>query len=75
MKLLFDLQPQTFFTSELGEKVSITKDPSKLRQAMPIDEIYHIEANLNNIGKFERIKLALSVYDCEDELLIKYADD
>ena len=72
MKTLFDLQPQTFFTSDLAEKLSLTKDSNICRQAIPINETYFIESNLDNKGKFERIKRALTVFDFEDELTIKY---
>ena len=74
MQTLFDLQPQTFFTSDLAEKVGLTKDRTKCRQAIPINETYFIESNLDNRGKFERIKRALTVYDFEDELTVKYKD-
>ena len=74
MKTLFDLQPQTFFTSDLAEKLSLTKDSNICRQAIPINETYFIESNLDNKGKFERIKMALTVFDFEDELTIKYRE-
>ena len=74
MQTLFDLQPQTFFTSDLAEKLSLTKERTKCRQAIPINETYFIESNLDNRGKFDRIKRALTVYDFEDELAIKYKD-
>lgn len=75
-KQLFDLQPETFFTSEIGDKLSLTKTPetSGLRQAVPISETYFIEANIDNMGKFDRIKQALTIFGFEDELSIKYAD-
>lgn len=39
---LFDLQPETFFTSELAERLSLTKTPETngLRQAVPISDTY-----------------------------------
>lgn len=74
MKTFFDLQPQTFFTSDLAEKLSLTKDSNICRQAIPINETYFIESNLDNKGKFERIKMALTVFDFEDELTIKYRE-
>ncbi len=74
MKTLFDLHPQTFFTSDLAEKLSLTKDSNTCRQALPINETYFIESNLDNKGKFERIKRALTVFDFEDELTIKYQE-
>lgn len=75
-KQLFDLQPETFFTSEIGDRLSLTKTPetSGLRQAVPISDTYFIEANIDNMGKFDRIKQALTIFGFEDELSIKYAD-
>jgi uncharacterized protein with ParB-like and HNH nuclease domain len=75
-KKLFDLQPETFFNSELGEKLSLTKTPEAigLRQAVAISQTYFIEANIDNLGKFDRIKQALTIFGFEDELSIKYAD-
>ncbi len=75
-KQLFDLQPETFFTSEIGDRLSLTKTPetSGLRQAVPISETYFIEANIDNMGKFDRIKQALTIFGFEDELSIKYAE-
>lgn len=75
-KQLFDLQPETFFTSEIGDRLSLTKAPEMngLRQAVPISETYFIEANIDNMGKFDRIKQALTIFGFEDELSIKYTD-
>ncbi|MFP4368806.1 MAG: DUF262 domain-containing protein [Bacteroidota bacterium] len=76
-KQLFELQPETFFTTELAERLSLTKNPTEkgLRQPVPINNTYFIEANIDNRGKFDRIKQALTILDFEDELLIKYAED
>lgn len=71
-KTLFETQPQTFFTSGLDEKIFLTKNPCLLRDAKPLNETYYIESNLDNRAKFEKIKTALTVFDIEDELLIKY---
>ena len=75
-KQLFELQPETFFTTDLGGRISLTKNPTEngLRQAIPINDTYFIEANIDNMGKFDRIKQALMIFDCEDELSIKYAE-
>jgi len=75
-KRLFDLQPETFFTSDIGNRISLTKNPEAdgLRQAVPISDTYFIEANIDNVGKFDRIKQALTIFGFEDELMIKYAD-
>ncbi|MDO9578667.1 MAG: DUF262 domain-containing protein [Candidatus Cloacimonadales bacterium] len=76
-KQLFDLQPETFFTTDLAEKITLTKNPKEgnPRQAIQINDTYFIEGNIDNIGKFERIKHALTIFDSEDELIIKYAEN
>ena len=77
LQQLFDLQPETFFTTDLAEKLNLTKKPSEkgIRQAIQLNENYYIEGNIDNIGKFEKIKHALTVYGFEDELIIKYQED
>jgi len=42
---------------------------------MPINDTYFIEGNIDNKGKFDRIKQALTIFDLEDELMIKYAEN
>lgn len=75
-KQLFELQPETFFTTDLAEKITLTKNPKEgnPRQAVAINDTYFIEGNIDNIGKFEKIKHALTIFDSEDELTIKYAE-
>lgn len=75
IRQLFDLQAETFFSSDLAERIGLTKNPKKtgLRQAIAISETYYIEGNIDNIGKFDRLKLILTAFDLEDELIIKYA--
>lgn len=76
-KQLFELKPNIFFNTDLAEKVQLIKQPneSKLRTPKNISSNYFIETNLNSIGKFDRIRYALEIFDAEDELNIKYADD
>ncbi len=75
-KRLFELQPETFFTTEIAEKINLTKKPKAegLRQAVPINDTYFIEANYSSVEKFERIKQALTIYGFEDELFIRYSE-
>jgi uncharacterized protein with ParB-like and HNH nuclease domain len=75
-KQLFDLQPETFFASDIGNRISLTKNPEEdnLRQAVPLNDTYFIESNIDNNGKFDRIKQALTIFGFEDELKIKYAE-
>jgi uncharacterized protein with ParB-like and HNH nuclease domain len=74
-KQLFELQPETFFTTDLGPRISLTKNPHEagVRQPVPINDTYYIEGNLDSTSKFDRIKQALTIFDFEDELAIKYA--
>jgi uncharacterized protein with ParB-like and HNH nuclease domain len=74
-KQLFNLQPETFFTSEIGNKISLSTNPKEdgLRQALQLNDTYFMEANIDSIGKFDRIKQALTIFGFEDELTIKYA--
>jgi len=73
---LFDLQPETFFTTEIGQKLSLTKNKDEvgLRQAAQLNDTYFVEVNIDNVSKFNRIKQALSIFGFEDELVIKYAN-
>jgi uncharacterized protein with ParB-like and HNH nuclease domain len=75
-KTLFNLEPETFFTSDIGTRLNLTKTPDidNLRQPVPINETYFIESNMDNVGKFEKIKYALGVLNFENELIIKYAN-
>ena len=76
-KQLFDLQPEVFFTTELGTKIGLTKNPieGNPRQPVAINDTYFIEGNVDNISKFDRLKQALKIFNFEDELMIKYAQE
>ncbi len=77
LKQLFELQPETFFTTDLGEKIGLTKSPAEdnLRKPVQLNDTYFIESHLNNMTKFDRLKHALTLFDFEDELTIKYAEE
>jgi hypothetical protein len=72
LKALFAINPDPFFATELLDKLKVTKHSSECRQPAPLNDTYFIEANLSNPMKLERLKIALSVYDAEDDLIIKY---
>lgn len=76
IRQLFELQPETFFTTDLSEKIGLTKKPRDkgLRQAIQINQTYFIEGNIDNNGKFERMKYALTLFGYEDELIIKFKE-
>ena len=70
---LIDLQPDAFHGTKLGERILLTDEEAALRQALQVSDRYFVEGNIDNILKFERIKLALTELGIEDELSIKYA--
>ena len=74
MKYLFELNPVLFATSELAKKVNLTRigEENTLRQSLKLNEDYAIEGNFSNKSKFDLLKLALNIFDLEDELSIKY---
>lgn len=76
MKDLFLNNPQIFFV-DLGSKIGLTKNPieSNTRQASALNETYFIESNIDSNTKFDKIKYALTLFDLEDELLIKYTEN
>ena len=77
-KQLFKEQPDVFFTSDLSSQISLTNSASmikKMRKAVQIDDTYFIEANMDSVSKFERIKRALEIFELEEELFIKYAEN
>lgn len=76
-KSLFNLQPETFFTTEIGERIGLTKYPEKnnTRAATELNGSYFIETGFSNKDKFDRIKQALTTFGFEDELTIMYAEN
>jgi hypothetical protein len=76
LKKLFEISPSTFFATDLGERIGLVKSSNKnaLRQAAPINDTYFIETNIDNLNKFEKLKNALTVFNYEEELFIKYTN-
>ena len=72
-KKFFEIQPETFFTTDLGSRIGLTKNPVK-SYLKPINVTYFIETKIDNNGKFSKIKYALIIFEAEDELIIKYAE-
>jgi hypothetical protein len=75
-KKLFELQPETFFTTDIGSRIRLSKlgEESILRRPSPINDTYFIEVSHPTKDLFDRIKQALTIFDFEDELIIKYAE-
>ena len=71
---LFALEPERFFVTDLAERIQLSKDSAIHRSSKPISDIYFIETHLNNREKFERLTYALTTFELEDDLFIKYAN-
>lgn len=71
-KLLL-LQPEAFHGTKLGERIQLTSAPGALRQAVQVADGYFIEGNIDSTAKFERLKVALSELNLEEELFVKFA--
>ncbi|MDR2423975.1 MAG: DUF262 domain-containing HNH endonuclease family protein [Prevotellaceae bacterium] len=74
-KRLFELQPRKFFTTDLGNRIGLSKlgEESALRRAVPVNDTYFVEAPYLTKDLFNRIKYALTIFELEDELMVKYA--
>ena len=75
MKSLFELNPEAFFGSETEGKLGLTKDRESCSSALPLNDTYFIEKQLDSVNKFARIRFILSIMDLTDELFIKYASE
>jgi uncharacterized protein with ParB-like and HNH nuclease domain len=76
LRILFEIQPETFFTTDLGNRIRLSKagEESVLRRASPINDTYFVEVSYSAKDLFDRIKYALTVFGFEEDgLLIKYA--
>jgi hypothetical protein len=74
IKTFYSLQPQSFYTTDLAEKLALTDNPDKLRNPLAINNTYYIESNIDSKTKFERLKHTLTIFSSEDELTIRYKE-
>lgn len=73
MRELYARNPEPFFASSLRDRLRLSKNVSDCRSAIELHEGYFIEGNLSSLAKFERIQEALTLFDAEDDLTIRYA--
>jgi hypothetical protein len=75
VRQLLELQPNTFFSTDLANSISLTRRETKdkLHGPLRVNDTWFIEGKLSNIDKFRKIKHILSIFDLEDDLIIKYA--
>lgn len=73
MRELYVRNPEPFFASSLRERLRLSKNASDCRNAIDLHDGFFIEGNLSSLAKFERIQEALTLFDAEDDLTIRYA--
>jgi uncharacterized protein with ParB-like and HNH nuclease domain len=69
---LFTESPSKFLLTDLKEALGLTTDKNKPRSAYSINDTYYIEVNTDSNSKFNKLKKVLTVFEIEDELVIKY---
>ena len=62
------------FIKNLGEALSVSISETGLRRPRPLNHTYFIDVNFSSYEIFKRIKLILTTFNLEDELLIKYSN-
>ena len=75
IKSLFEDNPSAFQHHDVKSLIQLATNPSEARSPFPISPSYYIESNIDSNTKFRRLKLLLNKFDCEEELLIKFADE
>ncbi|MDR0541381.1 MAG: DUF262 domain-containing protein [Dysgonamonadaceae bacterium] len=76
MQKFFELQPETFIDTEIGRKLKVyvnETDYGDLQYAK-LSDTYFILTNTSSVDKIEKIKEVLTIFDFQDELIIKYRD-
>lgn len=74
MRQLYLRNPEPFFTSHLRDRLRLTKNANECRDPAELHEGYFIDRNFSNLDKFKRLQEALTLFDAEDELIIRYAN-
>jgi hypothetical protein len=76
-KQLFELSPEIFFTTSLRDRI-VTVDNINIerleRDYGKLNDTYYLYVNIVNSIKFDRIKEALTILNCEEELTVKYEE-
>lgn len=66
------IAPDSLIGTDLGARLGISDNKESLREPLPISDNFYIESGNNSKTKFDRIKLALSALEIEEELMIKF---
>lgn len=69
---LFEKNPQLLL--EAKDYFKLSRNPKEFRSPQELDNGYYLEANLSSNQKFNILKKLLTLFELEDELIIKYSD-
>lgn len=69
---LYDKNAQLLL--EATDIIKITREASDFRAPQPLKNSYFIESNIDSNSKFSTLKKLLTLFELEDDLVIKYAD-
>lgn len=69
---LYDKNAQLLL--EATDIIKITREASDFRAPQPVKNSYFIESNIDSNSKFSTLKKLLTLFELEDDLVIKYAD-
>ncbi len=70
---LYEKNPQLIL--EAKDIIKITRKETDFRAPQELQSGYYIESNIDSNSKFNILKKLLKLFELEDELVIKYADD
>lgn len=71
VRSLYEKNSQLLLTHQ--ETFKITRDPADFRAAQEVLNGWYIETNIDSNSKFNILKRLLSLFEMEDDLLIKYS--
>ena len=72
ISFLYENQPETFHSTNLGAKLKLTKSKEEHYKSLEIDETYYAEAPLGAKEILKRIKFTLKTFKLFDDLYIKF---
>ena len=73
IKKLYDKNPELLISNNVNFKIS--RNSSDFRAPQDLINGYYIEANIDSESKFSYLKRLLTLFNLEEELLIKYNDN
>lgn len=75
LKTLCHDNPSAFYHPEMKALLGLSANPEELRSPSQLGPALFYESNIDNNGKFRRLKGLLTKLDCEEDLLINFSND